>query len=424
LKITLLDINRYIVSNKLKEVKNSKVSSKGFDPQSIWSIEIFGSVGSKQRKETFAYIDLKTKVIHPNCYSMVKTCGEAISRLLDRKLKYIVEQGVLKESITGDNGLGFLIENFDKIDFTKNCKKDRLSTAKYIEDNKSTIVIDKFLVIPAGYRDMDISKFGGIQVSSDLNNAYKDLIYTCSKLSGIPDIDNILIDSVQNAVNNIVVWMQNSMKGKQGILRGSMLKKRMDYTSRLVASTDQNMPIGHVGIPWHTALAIFEPLFSYYVFQKDPSILEDIAKFIQKPQVDFASFLKFIQDFTALPGIVPENLKQKLIIIANEVVKDQQILVKRDPVLMRNNWFAATPIITDGQVAVINGLDIGPLDGDFDGDAVAIVPVFTEEAKKDAREKMNPNYSKSKWFSTMNNTDIIYNLSLDAIASIFNATKG
>jgi len=58
------------------------------------------------------------------------------------------------------------------------------------------------------------------------------------------------------------------------------------------------------------------------------------------------------------------------------------------------------------------------------GDTLAIVPVFSDEAKAEARMKMNPNYSKSKWFDTMNNTKTIYSLSLDSIATLFAATKG
>lgn len=423
MKIQLLDIEKFIAANNIKEVKNSKITNKGFDPESLWSIEIFGGIGSRQRKETYGYIQLNTKIIHPTCYMMVKTCSESISRLLDHKLKYKIIDGVLKEDSSGDNGLAFLIKNFDDINLLKNCKKDKIKIAQYIEDNRKNIIIDKFIIIPAGYRDIDISTRGGIQVSSELNNAYKDCLYANSTLSGISELDVILIEKVQLAVNKIVEWMQNNLKGKKGVLRGSMLKKRMDYTSRLVASTDQNIPIGYIGIPWHTALAIYAPLFTNYVYKKDPKVLEDIVEFSQKPNFDTRDFEKFIQDFTAIPDIVPNNLKQKLEFIANEVVKDAQVMVKRDPVLMRNNWVGMTPIITEGRVAKVNALDISPLDGDFDGDCLAIVPLFTEEAKKEVREKLNPNYSKSKWFSTMNNNEAIYNLSLDSIATIYAATK-
>jgi DNA-directed RNA polymerase beta' subunit len=366
LKITLLDINRFIIEHKLKEVSNVKISNKGFDPQSIWSVEIFGSTTSKARKETFAYIDLKTKIINPNCYTMLKTCSEAISRLLDRKIKYKVVDKILKEDPAGDNGLAFLTANFDNIDLIKNCKKTKLSAAQYLENNKSIVIIDKFLVIPAGYRDRDINTRNGIEMSSDLNDCYRDIIYTCSKLSGISDIDSMIIDNVQLAVNRTLKWFQDNMKGKKGILRGSMLKKRMDFSSRLIASTDQNIPIGHIGLPWHTVLALYEPLFTNYAYNKDPAILEDIGKFIQKPSIDFSDFKKFLEDITALPQIVPDELRHKLEFIAGEIIKDGQVIVKRDPCLMRNNWCAMNPTITEGRVAKINALDIGPMDGDFD----------------------------------------------------------
>ena len=424
MKIILLDINRFIIENKLKEVKNVKITSKGFDPQSIWSTEIFGQTTARSRKEIFAYIDLKTKIINPNCYNMVKTCSENISRLLDRKFKYKIIDKVLKEDPSGDNGLGFLVANFDNIDLLKNCKKDKLAAAQYIENNKSIIIIDKFLVIPAGYRDRDINTRNGIEMSSELNNCYRDIIYTCSKLSNIAEIDDILIESIQIAVNKTTKWFQDNMKGKRGILRGSMLKKRMDFSSRLIASTDQNIPIGYIGLPWHTVLALYEPLFTNYVYNKNPTILDDIKVFTQKPDMDFSDFKKFIEDFTALPQIVPDELRYKLEFIASEIIKDAQVLVKRDPCLMRNNWAAFNPIITEGRVAKVNALDIGPMDGDFDGDALCIVPVFTDEAKQEARQKMNVNYSKSKYYDTMNNTQTIYNLSLDSLATIYSATKG
>lgn len=361
-----MDINRYITTNKLKECKNTKITKSTFDPESIWSTEIFGQIGSRERKEIFAYIDLKVKVIHPNCYNMIKTCADSISKLLDRKAKYKIVDKILKEDPNGEDGVGFLVANIDSIDLVKNCKKDKLSVAQYLEDNKAIIVIDKFPIIPAGYRDRDLKSFSGLQVNSDLNDLYRDVIYTCSKLSGIGEIDNLITDTIQSSVNHIMKWMQLKLKGKQGVLRGSMLKKRMDYSSRLVASTDQNIPIGHVGLPWHTALSLYAPLFIYYAYQKDPAILEDIKAFTQKPNMDSNDLTKFLQEITALPQIVPDELRHKLEFIASEIIKDGQVLVKRDPVLMRNNWFSATPIITDGRVAKINALDIGPLDGDFD----------------------------------------------------------
>ena len=90
---------------------------------------------------------------------------------------------------------------------------------------------------------------------------------------------------------------------------------------------------------------------------------------------------------------------------------------------MRNNWTASTPIITEGRVATVNALEIVPLEGDHDGDTLEILPLFSKEAKQEAKEKMHPLYSKSKWQDTLNNNTIIFSFTLDALATIYRATN-
>ena len=60
----------------------------------------------------------------------------------------------------------------------------------------------------------------------------------------------------------------------------------------------------------------------------------------------------------------------------------------------------------------------------FLGDTVEIVPLFSNEAKKQATSKMNPTKSKTKWKNTIMSTNQLYVLSDDAISIVFNATKG
>lgn len=59
----------------------------------------------------------------------------------------------------------------------------------------------------------------------------------------------------------------------------------------------------------------------------------------------------------------------------------------------------------------------------FDGDTVEILPLFSKEAQNEAKEKMHPLYSKSKWQDTLNNNTIIYGFIHDALATIYRATK-
>jgi DNA-directed RNA polymerase beta' subunit len=422
MRLQLLDIERFIQKNDYKEVKNAKVTPKGFDPESLWSENIFGTIGSKDRRSRYGYIQFKYKLIHPNTFNILKVCSEATSKIINKKANFIVSKKMYIEDPAGETGIPFLIRTLSDVDLQLICKKEKLESASFIESNKNNILIDKFMVIPAGYRDIDLSKKDAIQMSSEVNNMYKDLLYINNHLSGDPFLDEILIEKLQFSLNRLATWFQHQLKGKKGILRGSMLKKRLDYTSRLVCITNQEIPLGYVGLPWHTALAIFEPLFTHYCYKKDPSVLEDIKIFLNNPNLDFNDFSKFIQDFTAHPQIVPPELQQKLEFIASEVIKDQVVMFKRDPITHRNGWTSAHPIITKGRVVQVCALDIIPLQGDFDGDTIAIVPLFSDEAKREANEKINPLYSKSKWSDIQNNNKIIFTFSLDILATIYRAT--
>jgi DNA-directed RNA polymerase beta' subunit len=423
MKLQLLDIEKFIEKNKCGEVTNAKVTPKGFEIGSLWDERVFGNIGSKDRKSKFGYIHFKTKVIHPVVYTMLKVCSETTSKIVDKKVNYIVSNKQYIEDVNGETGIPFLIRTLPEIDLQLMAKKEKVANASFLEANKHNLLIDKFIVIPASYRDIDISKKDSMQMMSEVNNLYKDMLYINSQLSGDEFLDAILVEKLQGSLNKLVTWIQAQLKGKKGVLRGSMLKKRMDYSTRLVCTTDQDIPLGYIGLPWHTLLAIYEPLFTHYCYKKDPSLLEEIKVFTQKNTLDFNDFIKFVQDFTLHPQIVPKELQAKLEVAASEIIKDQLVMFKRDPITHRNGWSCAHPIVTKGQVVKVNAIDIVPLQGDFDGDTIEVLPVFSEEAKKEAKEKLCPLYSKSKWFDTQNNNRIIFNFSLDMLSNIFRATK-
>lgn len=364
MKLNILNIDKFIQKNNCKEVKNAKVNPKGFDPESLWSESIFGPVGSRTRRTQFGYIQLRSNIIHPIIFDMLKVCSEQTSRIINKKTTYIVSNKVYVEDPSGETGISFLIKTLDDIDLQLMAKKEKLDSASFIESNKKQILIDKFIVIPASYRDIDLSKKDAMQMQSEVNVIYKDILYINNQLSGDLYLDEILIEKLQYNLNKLITWFQYQLKGKKGVLRGNMLKKRMDYTSRLVCVTNQEIPLGYIGIPWHTTLAIFEPLFTFYCYKKDPVILDDIKAFLKKDELDFNDFLKFIQDFTAIPQIVPPDLQQKLSAIASKIIEDQSVMFKRDPVTHRNSWSAAHPIITTGRVVQVNALDLEPLQGD------------------------------------------------------------
>ncbi len=61
-----MDIPRFIEQRKILQVKSARIEGRGgkLDSEGLFSEEIFGRVGSPNRKTTFGYIDLNVKIIH------------------------------------------------------------------------------------------------------------------------------------------------------------------------------------------------------------------------------------------------------------------------------------------------------------------------------------------------------------------------
>ena len=95
MKIDLLDIDRLIAVNKLQEVTSPRLFSNKmmYDPQGILSSEIFG-ISKNDRRNTFAYIDLKRHFIHPHIYSKVlKLMFKGIIFMVSGQRRYTIRNG-------------------------------------------------------------------------------------------------------------------------------------------------------------------------------------------------------------------------------------------------------------------------------------------------------------------------------------------
>jgi DNA-directed RNA polymerase beta' subunit len=424
MQLQLLDVNRFIDNKGLQEVTSTKPpSAHGFELGSLWDPQIFGQVGSFDRRSRFAYINLKTKLIHPQAYSILKSTSESINKIMSQKAAYVVQNKKYIEDETGETGLSFLIRTLNDVDITTIAKKDKIADAEFLQKNKRLILVDKWVVMPAGSRDIDISRKNAQATMSEVNEFYKRLIYLSGEISGEESYDAIIIDKLQKTLQQIISWVKDSLKGKKGVFRSNMLKKTLDYSTRLVLTSSPGVNLGEIGLPWSTLVLIYEPIISHYVFKDDSDILPDIKKSMNNENnIDYHDLHKFLESVNKNPDLIDIDLKTKLINIVNIIIKDAQVICKRDPAASRDSWFAAKPIITDGRVAVVSSLDLKPIGGDCDGDTLEILPLFTEEAKEQAKKTMNPQHSKSKWNNTINSGRSTYSINDDAVSTIFATT--
>lgn len=217
------------------------------------------------------------------------------------------------------------------------------------------------------------------------------------------------------------------MKGKGGLLRGGLLFKNVDYSGRLNVVGDISLPLGYIGLPYQVVLKLYEPFTEHAILKDNTNIP---TKELIKQQMgidkdlspsDLKNFLTFINE---QPEDVSAELEDNLVKIAEDIVKDKNIIYKRDPVQCRNNYMSGyIRVDRNSRVIHLCPLDCPRTTGDFDGDTFAVYPLFSKEANEQAIEHMNPRTSKFAWTDPINSNNIVYKLDLDAVANIYTATK-
>jgi len=429
MQLKLANLNAVVENDKLKLVKTTRMYSRNVQADGLFSEEIFGKFGSPERRKTFAYVNLNTKIIHPEALEHIFfSLSSDVNKFIMGKQKYTVKDGKLivsDEDGIGMSGISDFIKVFPKLDLAAFKKKDEV---KFLKENLNKVFIDKWLILPAGIRDIQMIK--GTNKSQiqymELNELYENLIRNANSiinLKGDVEIYASMSNAVQKAVLEINRWIKERMKGKTGIIRGGLMRKVTDYSGRLVVTTDNTLDVGEVGLPWQVVLRLFEP-FSIHLILKDANYLTLIQEYLKSDiKIDMFTLKQLIKKLNTKPDILPPLLKDYFMDIAREVVKDKVCLYKRDPVENRNSYVAGNIRVEDSNfVMSLNPLELKRNGADHDGDMMAIFPLFTKEATEEAKRLMHPKYSKSVWYDTISNTNVAYSIELDASAAIYNAT--
>ncbi len=436
----LKDINKFIQDSQIKEVTSTRIFDKnGFDPNGLFSEEIFGKVGSPARKQRFGWVNLHVYIIHPEVYDTIVNLCDIFKNMVKNEMYVVVENGELKsveepipDALTGISGIIQILKNnlveWDKI--CLNSKNER--EIKFIKENLDKIIVDKWLILPAGIRDIRIVDNKRFVQDNELNNLYTNLIASTQNvdwemLKSEPKLMETVVRNVQRIVNDINTQIKNKIKGGNGLIRGKTMGKRVDYSGRFYLNTDSKIPMGSAGLPYNYVLKLFElPAINIIMTHDDYKGV--IAHLIGKEtnELTVQDLKDFFTKIAADPAIVEKHpdIKSMLIDIAKQVSKDRQIVYKRDPVENRDSWIAADVIVLDkGEAIRLNPVDFPRMGADVDGDTIGVYAVLSEEANEEAREKLNPKYAQnSVWYSTTSYRKIPYSIELDAAAAIYRAT--
>jgi DNA-directed RNA polymerase subunit beta' len=247
-------------------------------------------------------------------------------------------------------------------------------------------------VVPAGIRPM-VALEGGRYAASDVNDLYRRVINRNNRLKklmeiGAPDVilrneKRILQEAVDALIDNSarhgqdavmsqsqkrqLKSLSDNLKGKQGLLRGNLLGKRVDYSARSVIVVGPSLSLNECGLPKHMALELFKP----FVISK---LLERELAF------NIRGANKLIEDS------IPEVWA-----ILEECIQGKYVLLNRAPTLHRLGIQAFNPRLIEGNAIQLHPLVCQAFNADFDGDQMAVHLPLSVAAQEEARTLMAAN---------------------------------
>lgn len=282
MKIWLLDEEKFVNINNLKEVTNPVSFERGMIPteDGLFSNTIFG-MNIYDRRHTWAYIDLKNHYLNPKAYITLKSLNRAFEAVIYGTKKFIIKDGILVEDENGDTGIEWLYKNWEKIDFKKNDSNKRNSRIDMLKNHsKDEIFCTKWAVCPAFYRDVNLqSNSSGRPKVPEINDVYTAILRNVNMVETGTNFDfmiNSIIGKTQMLLIDIYNMMKEKINGKNGYLRRSILGKSIDYCARIVITAtpydnnsveDQHINFQYTGVPLSHCCAQLTPFIIWWLNQ-------------------------------------------------------------------------------------------------------------------------------------------------------------
>ena len=250
IKLLKLDAGQLRLLQPIRTLDRFEGGTSNFHDEGLFSTEIFGRVGDQRRDTTFAYIPLKTSILHPVIYQRLERLRRLYIGILSGKefAKWDPEQKdfVPSDELEGETGYQFFMSHWHELDPPKGDSDIRRQRLVLIDKFRDEAVIDNVLVMPAGLRDAEIDNLGRTR-EDEINEHYLRLIgisNTIAKSSrGDSEVLNNARFAQQQAFNKVYETIEGMLSGKKGFLQEKWGSRRiMDGTRNVISSMDISAP--------------------------------------------------------------------------------------------------------------------------------------------------------------------------------------
>jgi len=363
IKFVFPNIDQLIQKYHLKQVSSPQILHSEHLPDSLFSEDVFGPLGSEERFERFGYIDLNGEYVHPALFDIIKKSSKLVYQgLLGIKPLRLVDKRLVVNETDGLSGIDLFKLILDNYQSIQNLNP-RIKAL--IEKYKDNCIISKILVIPPAYRP--IHYVNGRPVPDPINELYSKII-SYTKFAS-----NLNFPLIQETIWNLYEKFKSLISKKSGLIRGQILGKRVDFSARGVIISDPDLPSDTLGVPYVMLAQIAMPFVVYQLrtgfsdkYRKPfKQILEEeqipvTTNALQTLLVKFSNNLVTSQK---LIDIIKEAIEQ--------AVSDKLVLAKRDPALHQYSWEAFKVVPVEGYAIHMSHGYLSAFGGDFDGDSVA-----------------------------------------------------
>ena len=219
----------------------------------------------------------------------------------------------------------------------------------------------------------------------------------------IEDIFRFNFKNLQNYILELYQFIFNKFSKKTGLIRGSILGKRIDFSGRCVIDPDPTLELDQCGIPYLMAL-------EFYKMQVAKRLLE-IKNFEGHKFYRYDPVLKFIDECI-------EKHDFCLFDIVSEIAKDKLIMLNRQPTLHRMGVMSFRCTVHKDYVIKTPPCICEPYNADYDGDQMAAyISLYpeTEQSNKDHLYIMKNIISPSTG-------DVCLSVNQDIVLGLYNLT--
>ena len=245
--VTLLELTPQLLQG-LRPVRSLDIfdgAGTNFHPDGFFSTEIFGKVGDERRSKRYSFIDVKVPVFHPVIYRALVGLKRLYAGILSGT-EYAVWDSQTKDferadAVTGKTGYDFFVSNWTNIKFTPNNSDRRNQSIALVEKFKRQAMTTKVIVMPAGYRDIELGSDGRVQ-KDEINDFYADILRIANTISESSARSNLeLINTarykLQSRFNELYDYIEGMIEGKRKLLLGKWASRRIQNGTRNVITS-------------------------------------------------------------------------------------------------------------------------------------------------------------------------------------------